>query len=117
MMVGTIVGTIVIVLITVLVGLLVNRKYNLFPKPTELAAEKPKPPPGQHAAGEAPATAIRARDGQLEKLRTQRCAACRAQMTNPPDDTVRYNERELLVLHFSCPACAHKSVLYVERIA
>ncbi len=117
MIVGTIVGTIVIVLVTVAVGLLVDRKYRIVPKPTDLAAEPHQPPPHQHAAGEAPATAIRARDGQLVNLRTQRCAKCRAQMTNPPDDTVRYNERELLVLHFSCPACAHKSVLYVERIA
>jgi hypothetical protein len=38
-------------------------------------------------------------------------------MRNDADDTVRYSEREQLVLHFTCPACAAKRVLYVERQA
>lgn len=116
MIVGTIIGTIAIVLITITVGLLVDRKHSIVPRPTKLAPE-PKPPPPPHAAGEAPATAIRARQAQVANLRGQRCATCRASMTNTADDTVRYNERELLVLHFSCPACAHTSVLYIEPIA
>lgn len=113
-MIGTIVGTLAIVLITIAVGLLVDRKYGVLPKPTELA--EPKRPP-KHAAGEAPATAIRARDGQLANLRVQRCGSCRAVMTNETDDIVRYDARELLVLHFTCPACATRRSLYIERIA
>jgi hypothetical protein len=115
MMIGTILGTIAIVLIVVAVGLLVDRKRSLLPKPTELAPHK-KPPPS-HGAGEAPATAIRARDGQIARLRVRRCPACRAAMTNDADDTVRYNDRELLVLHFACTACAAKRAIYVARIA
>ena len=114
-MIGTIIGTIAIVLITVAVGLLVDRKVGFLPNPTEIAEDKKLPPP--HGAGEAPATAIRARAGQLAKLRAQRCTACRRAMTNLADDTVRYNDRELLVLAFSCPACATKRVLYIERTA
>ena len=113
MIVGTIIGTLAIVLITVAVGLLVDRKVGFLPKPTEIAEDKKLPP--AYGAGEAPATAIRARDGQLAKLRVQRCTSCRRPMTNVADDVVRYNERELLVLSFACPACAAKRVLYIER--
>ena len=116
-MIGTIVGTIAIVLITVAVGLLVDRKVGFLPKPTEIANDEVKPPPPTHAAGEAPATAIRARGSQLAKLRKQRCPQCRAEMTASDDDTVRYNERDLLVLHFACPSCSTKRVLYVEQLA
>jgi hypothetical protein len=113
MMIGMIIGTIAIVLITVAVGLLIDRKHSILPKPTEaLADAKPEKP--AHAAGEAPATAIRARDGQLAKLRVQRCTACRAAMTNLDDDTVRYNDHDMLVLHFTCTQCAAKRSVYVE---
>jgi hypothetical protein len=114
--VGVIVGTIAIVLITVIIGLLVDRKYSVVPKASELdpkPARKPAPP--TYAEGEAPATAIRASASQLAKLRCQRCATCRSEMTNDADDTVRYNDRELLVLHFSCPAGHGKRSVYVEQ--
>jgi hypothetical protein len=76
--------------------------------------DKPKPPPPSHAAGEAPATAIRAhRGGQLDKLRVQRCTTCRAVMSNTDDDRVRYDDRDLLVLHFAC-SCGSRRSLYVE---
>ena len=115
MMVGTIIGTIAIVLITIAVGLLIDRKHSILPKPTEiLADDKPEPKPS-HAAGEAPATAIRARDSQLAKLRSQRCTACSAAMANLDDDTVRYDDHDLLVLHFTCTECATKRSVYVDR--
>jgi hypothetical protein len=116
--IGTILGTIGVVLVVVAIGMLIDRKYSLLPKPEELAAEAKPPgrPPPSYAAGEAPSTAIRARDSQLAKLRAQRCTACRAEMRNDADDTVRYNDRDLVVLHFTCPACATRRVLYVERL-
>lgn len=115
MMIGTIVGTIAIVLITVAVGLLIDRKHSILPKPSDIVAEHAVAPKiATHAAGEAPATAIRVRGGQLAKLRIQRCTACRAAMTTGDDDTVRYNDRKLLVLHFACTQCATKRSLYVE---
>ena len=116
-MLGTIIGTIAIVLITIAVGLLVDRKVSFLPKPTEIATDEAKPPPPTHGAGEAPATAIRARVSQVAKLRKQRCPQCRAEMSGSDDDTVRYGDRELLVLHFTCPACSTKRVLYVEQLA
>jgi RNase P subunit RPR2 len=110
-------GTIAIVLITIAVGVLVDRKHSILPKPTELMVDKKPPPqPATHGAGEAPATAIRTRASQLAKLRAQRCPTCRAEMRNDADDTVRYDERELIVLHFTCPACAARRTLYVERV-
>lgn len=115
MMLGAIIGTIVIVLITIAVGLFLDRKTSIVPKPEELA-----PPPKRattHNAGEAPATALRAGDKQLANLtKGQRCPACRSEMTyaDSADDRVRYNERDMLVLHFACPRCATKKVLYVD---
>jgi hypothetical protein len=112
---GIVIGTIAVVLIVVVVGLLVDRKHPLLPRPADLRKDDaPKQPVIAYAAGEAPATAIRARSAQLAKLREQRCTACRAAMTNGADDSVRYNDRELIVLHFACPACDAKRSLYVE---
>jgi hypothetical protein len=102
------------VLVTVAIGLLLDRKAPILPRP-ETLAEPPKPSP--YAAGEAAATAIRAGDTQLAKLRTsQRCPSCRGAMTHESDDPVRYDERELLVLHFRCPRCAAPRSLYVEPV-
>lgn len=116
MMVGTIIGTLAIVLITVVIGVFLDRKVGLLPRAADLA-ENPAPKPvTMHAAGEAPATAIRARGGQLDRLRSQRCPGCRGPMTNAHDDTVRYNERELVVLHFACGACGTRRSLYVEQL-
>ena len=117
MLIGTILGTIAIVLITVLVGLLLDRRIRLLPRPADLAAsDDRKPAPVAYAAGEAPATAIRVRAGQLAKLRHQKCPACRSDMTNTPDESVRYNDRTLLVLLFSCPKCAARRTIYVEQV-
>ena len=116
MIIGTVIGTIAVVLITVLVGVLLDRKLGIIPRPAELKqADRKQLPAATHGAGEAPATALRVRASQLARLRTQRCTACRAAMTNEADDTVRYNERELLVLHFACPRCGAKRRLYVQR--
>ncbi len=119
MIIGAIVGTIAIVLVTVAIGIWLDRKRAFLPRPQDFAEQPRKPEPPRHAAGEAPATAIRAGESQLKALRsTQRCAACRGPMTNDPatDDTVRYDERDLLVLHVTCATCNATRSLYVERI-
>jgi hypothetical protein len=111
MMVGAIIGTIAIVLVVIVVGLLVDRKVPLLPKPE---APKVKTPPPVHGAGEAPATALRASGPQLDTLRrSQRCPSCRASMQPGVDDSVRYDDADLLVLHFSCSGCGAKRTLYV----
>ncbi len=115
MTIGSIASVIAIVLVTIIIGVLLDRRFGILPSPKKLAAAERKPPPAAtHYAGEAPATAIRVRAGQLAKLGVQRCATCRAEMRGEPDDHVRYDDRELLVLHFACPACPAKRTLYVD---
>jgi hypothetical protein len=119
MMIGAIVGTIAIVLVTVAIGLWIDRKKPLLPRPEDVA-EPPKLAPPSHAAGEAPATAIRAGESQLRSLRaSQRCAACRGLMTSDPaaDDRIRYDDRDMLVLHFTCTRCGARRSMYVEPVA
>lgn len=111
---GVILGTLAVVLIVVVVGLLLDRKVRLLPRRQDLEPARKKPP--AYAAGEAPSTAIRARPAQLEKLRAQRCPACRSAMDVGEDDTVRFDDRDLLVLHFTCPSCAGKRSVYVTPV-
>jgi hypothetical protein len=108
-----IIGTIAIVVGTVAFGVVFDRKVGIAPK--DLAAGR-KASSG-YAAGEAPSTAIRASAAQLARLReSQRCGACRAAMTGDPDDSVRYDDRELIVLQFRCPSCAAKRTIYVASV-
>jgi hypothetical protein len=114
---GVIVGTIAIVIVTVAIGLLINRKVPLLPGPKdfETDADRERKRLVSHGAGEAPATALRIREPQIAKLRTsQRCSTCRGPLEAEADDRVRYNDRELLVLHFHCPACNTRRSLYIE---
>lgn len=113
---GAILGTVALVVVTIAVGVMIDRKRSLVPKPSELAPPERKKPVITYAAGEAPATAIRARAAQLDRLRVQRCSGCRAEMRTGNDDIVRYDGRELLVLSFDCPACSTKRTLYVEPL-
>ena len=114
-----ILGTIAIVLAAVVVGLVVDKKVGFLPAPKdfETAEQKQRKQLVSHGAGEAPATALRVREAQIAKLRTsQRCPSCRAQMTNDADDTVYYDGRELLVLHFTCPTCSATRAIYIDRV-
>ena len=114
-MIGVIAGTLAIVAVTIVFGMWATRHKGIVPTKQELAeAQKPKRP--RYAAGEAPSTAIRAGDAQLERLRTtQRCTACRATMTVASEDTVRYDDRDLLVLDLHC-ACGERRGLYVINV-
>ncbi len=113
MMTGAIIGTIAIVLITVVIGLLIDRKVPVLVKHETTAADDLKKR-STHAAGEAPATAMRIGEDQLDKLRaTQRCPRCRSTMQSAPDDHVRYGDADLLVCHFTCENCPGTRTLYV----
>jgi hypothetical protein len=113
MMIGAVIGTIAIVLVVIVVGLLVDRKVTVLPKP-KLEVAKLDKPSAVHLPGEAPATALRVRGAQLDKLRTsQRCPSCRTAMEAGADDTVRYDDADLLVLHFTCTRCDARRTLYV----
>ena len=114
MILGTVVGTCIIVAIVIAIGVLADKRFAIVPRPEVLRLR----PPG-HNAGEAPAMAIRARPAQLATLRaTQRCDGCRAALeANGPDDAIRFGDRALAVLHFTCPSCGRKRSLYVEPTA
>jgi hypothetical protein len=113
MMIGAIIGTIAIVLVTVVIGLLIDRKAPILGTPEDSSAADLKKR-SAHAAGEAPATALRVSEDQLDKLRaTQRCPRCRSSMQSAPDDHVRYDEADLLVCHFTCENCSATRTLYV----
>lgn len=119
MTLGVVLGTLAIVAVTIAIGVLVDRKYRLLPAKEDFITDgdKQRKQLVRHAPGEAPATALREPDAQIDKLRaSQRCAICRAEMCNDADDTVHYNHSDLLVLHFTCVACAAKRTLYLERI-
>lgn len=112
---GVIVGSIAVVLAVVIVGVFIDRRRPLLPRP-EVLAPPPKPAP-THGLGEAPQSAFRVGDAQLARLRSsQRCLACRSEMTYlaDADDRVRYDGRELVVLHFACPRDQTKRTIYVE---
>jgi hypothetical protein len=111
--IGTILGTVAIIAVAIAIGVVVDRKIDLLPRPEKLAEPRPKLP--GHAAGEAPATAIRAGGAQRATLRaTQRCKACRTVLVaDGDDDHVRYDDRELVVILFRCPNCGVKRALYV----
>ncbi len=109
-------GTLAIVGVTIVIGLFVDRRFSLLPRREALEAAQRPALPG-HLAGEAPSTAIRAREAQLAKLRTaQRCPSCRRDMTALPDDTVRYDDHDLYVLRFRCPECRIERSLYVQPV-
>ncbi len=112
-MLGAVLGTIAIVALAVAIGIVVDRRVTLLPRPEPHV--EPKKLPG-FAAGEAPSSAIRAGGSQLQRLRgSQRCPRCRAAMSGDHDDRVRFGERELTVLHFSCESCGEKRRIYVEE--
>lgn len=112
----TVVGTIVVVLATVVLGVLADRKWGLLPDPKRLQeAQKPKPLPPPHAPGEAPATALELTAGDRERLIARtKCTACKATMTLTGEDTIRYDQRDLRVLRFTCPRCGATRSLYVS---
>jgi hypothetical protein len=113
MTLGVIIGTLAIVLVSVVIGLLIDRKAPILGKPEEPPADDLKKR-STHGAGEAPMTALRIRDDQLDKLRaTQRCPRCRSRMESAPDDHVRYDDADLLVCHFTCENCPGTRTIYV----
>jgi hypothetical protein len=118
--VAVIIGTLVIIIITVLVGVFLEKRSGIKLEKQNLSTEVKRPPPAKYTLGETAATAFRVGDAQLAKLRTsQRCPECRAEMAylDADDDRVRYDQRDLMVLHFNCPSCKSKRRLYVEHRA
>jgi hypothetical protein len=100
----TVIGTIAVVLATIVAGLFLERRFG----PKRLTAAQTKQLP---APGDSPSTAMLVTAGELRKLRVQTC--CKATMA-VTDDHVRFDERDLLVLHFACAHCNAKRTLYIR---
>lgn len=109
-MIATVLGTVLLIAATIALGLYLDRKLALLPRGEKLAQAQLPP----EVAGETPATAIRARPAQIDRLRTQRCRSCQAALTPEPDDHVRYDGKRLLVLRFTCSACGARRTIYIE---
>jgi hypothetical protein len=115
MMIGAIIGTIAIVLVTIAIGLLIDRKAPILGRPGQPGSDAEQKKKTTHAAGEAPATALRIGETQLDKLRaSQRCPSCRSTMASAPDDHVRFGDADLLVCHFTCEKCSGTRTIYVN---
>ena len=111
----TILGTIGIVLGVIAIGLFIDRKLDVIPRKEKLLEQgRPRLKLPGHAPGEAPATAIAASPGEIEKLRRKKCAACRGETEMLPDDRVIFDERELVVLHARCRRCGRTRSTYVS---
>src|SRR5690606_13009224 len=118
LMLAIILGTLGVVIVTVAIGMLIDRKVSLLPTPDDLETKQQRERKKLvgHGAGEAPATVLHRRDAQIAKLRaSQRCTGCQAMLRNDADASVRYGDRELLVLHYSCASCGPQRSLYIDH--
>jgi RNase P subunit RPR2 len=114
---SVILGTIAIVIVVVAIGMLLDRKVGFLPAPEDFDTNRERKKLASHGPGEAPATALRIDATQIAKLRTsQRCTSCRKELRNEADDSVRFDENELVILHFTCTGCDARRTLYVERV-
>ncbi len=112
-----IIGTIAIVAVMIGIGVIVNRKLAI--EPEELAGTRAKPAKvliAAHEIGEAPATALRASEAQVAKLKPSLpCKTCRSLLEpDGTDEEVRYDGEPMRVLGFRCPHCKTKRALYIR---
>ncbi|GEM_PF-5135776 len=112
-----IIGTIAIVAVMIGIGVIVNRKFAL--EPEQLARTPAKPRKGlitAHEIGEAPATALRASEAQVAKLKPSLpCKTCRSILeADGTDEEVRYDGEPMRVLGFRCLQCKAKRPLYIR---
>jgi uncharacterized protein with PIN domain len=111
----TVLATALVIAATVALGLWLDRRLGV--KPAQLAERSAERQVERVVAGETAAVAIRAKPGQLDRLRdTSRCSHCRAELRAADDEAIRYDDRRLVLLHLTCPACGRKRSLYVEPV-
>jgi hypothetical protein len=113
----TVIGSIAIVIGTIIVGMFVDRRWSLLPRKEELQlAGGQRPLLAGQVAGEAPATAITASIGEIERLRrTQKCPRCKLALDSAADDAVSYEGHPLRVLRFTCARCSGLRSVYVKE--
>jgi hypothetical protein len=111
---GAVIGTLAIVAATIVLRLIVDRKTGLVPRPQR---DEPAAAQRRVAPGETPATAIRAGDTQLQRLRVgQRCATCRTELVAEPDDSARYEGTVIMLVRLRCPGCSGRRTIYVHAV-
>ena len=117
-MIWTVLGTIGVVLATILAGMWVDRRIPLLPRKEDLQLASGQQPllPG-FGAGEAPATAIEASIGEMERIRRkQKCPRCKVALDSAADDAADYEGTPLKILRFTCPRCHGLRSVYVREV-
>jgi hypothetical protein len=112
----TVLGTLGVVLGTIVAGMWADRRWTLLPRAEDLqlASGKQYLLPG-HVEGEAPATAIDASIGDIERIRhRQKCPRCKVALDSAADDTATHEGVALRVLRFTCPRCHGLRSVYVR---
>lgn len=118
-MIWTVLGTIGVVLATILAGMWVDRRVPLLPRKEDLQLASGQQPllPG-FGEGEAPATAIEASIGEIERIRRkQKCPRCKIPLDSAANDAVEYEGKQLAVLRFTCSRCHGLRSVYVHEVA
>ena len=118
-MIWTVLGTLGIVFATIIAGMWADRRWTLFPRAEDLQLASGKQPllPG-YVEGEAPATAVRATIGDVERIRRrQTCPRCKLALDSAADDTATHAGTELRVLRFTCPRCHGQRSVYIDPVS
>lgn len=118
-MIWTVLGTIGVVLATVIAGLAADRRWSLLPRKENLQlAAGQRPLLTGSGAGEAPATAIAASIGEIERVRRkQKCPRCKISLDSAADESVDHEGQALRVLNFTCARCGGARSIYVREEA
>ena len=118
-MIWTVLGTLGITCATIIAGMWADRRWTLIPRAEDLQLASGKQPllPG-HLEGEAPATAIHATIGDVERIRRkQTCPRCQVALDSAADAAASYEETELRVLRFTCPRCHGLRSVYIHPVS
>ncbi|CAN5920311.1 hypothetical protein BH11MYX3_BH11MYX3_21170 [soil metagenome] len=117
-MIWTLLGTLAIVAATIVAGLFADRRWGLLVRKEDLLlASGQRPLLASGIAGEAPATALTASIGEIERIRRkQRCPRCRIALDSAADDSITHEDAELRVLQFTCSRCGGARSVYVREV-
>ncbi len=118
-MIWTMLGTLGIVVATIIAGLFADRRWGLLVRKEDLLlASGQRPLLASGMAGEAPATALTASIGEIERIRRkQTCPRCRIALDSAADDSMMYEDAQLRVLQFTCARCGGARSVYIREVA